>query len=212
MLKSGTVRTLIAATMLLLLTATASATVHQVTVGNNFFSPLKTTVSPGDTVRWIWAGGMPHTTTSDPSSPKQWNSPTSSAAGFEYEVEFTSEDGSGPFPYHCAIHASTMKDTIFVAIPPSCCDGRVGDANGLGGDEPTIGDISAIIAALFIQGSVEPIAACVQEADINQSGGTDPAFDDITIGDISVLISYLFITGPYDPESNPSGTILPNCL
>jgi hypothetical protein len=76
-----------------------------------------------------------------------------------------------------------------------CCVGRVGDANGQGGDEPTIGDISVIIDALFITGNATPIA-CLAEADINQSGGPDPAYIDITIGDISILIDYLFITGP----------------
>jgi hypothetical protein len=85
----------------------------------------------------------------------------------------------------------------------SCCFGRVGDANGLGGDEPTIGDVSTMIDALFISGDPEVIP-CLAAADINQSGGVDPQPSDITIGDISVLIDYLFITGP---------TLgLPNCL
>jgi hypothetical protein len=75
-----------------------------------------------------------------------------------------------------------------------CCVGRVGDANGQGGDEPTIGDISVMIDALFITGNETPVN-CIAEADINQSGGSDPVYDDITIGDISILIDYLFITG-----------------
>lgn len=77
----------------------------------------------------------------------------------------------------------------------SCCLERVGDANGVGGDEPTIGDISVMIDAKFISGSPTPIA-CTGEADVNLSGGTDPQIGDVTIGDISVLIDYLFITGP----------------
>jgi hypothetical protein len=76
-----------------------------------------------------------------------------------------------------------------------CCIGRVGDANGIGGDEPTIGDISVMIDALFISGTCEGVIPCVAEADINQSGGANPICDDITIGDISILIDYLFITG-----------------
>ena len=76
-----------------------------------------------------------------------------------------------------------------------CCVGRVGDANGQGGDEPTIGDVSTIIDALFITGSSDPLI-CLAEADINQSGGADPVFEDITVGDISALVDYLFITGP----------------
>jgi len=68
----------------------------------------------------------------------------------------------------------------------ACCDGRVGDANLNGEDEPTIGDVSAIIDHLFISQIVLP---CHFEADVNVSG-------DITIGDASILIDYLFITGP----------------
>ncbi len=78
----------------------------------------------------------------------------------------------------------------------SCCVGRVGNANGLGGDEPTIGDISVLIDAKFITGTCDGIIACLSEADINQSGGSNPTCNDITIGDISMLIDYLFITGP----------------
>ncbi len=86
-----------------------------------------------------------------------------------------------------------------------CCKGRVGDANGLGGDEPTIGDVSAMIDAKFIAGHCEGIIECIAEADINQSGGCDPTCDDVTIGDISTLIDYLFIGGPF-------GVALPDCL
>jgi sugar lactone lactonase YvrE len=76
-----------------------------------------------------------------------------------------------------------------------CCAGRVGDTNGAGGDEPTIGDISVLIDALFLSANPEVIM-CLAEADVNQSGGSDPIFPDITISDISTLIDYLFITGP----------------
>ena len=78
---------------------------------------------------------------------------------------------------------------------PPCCVGRVGDANGDGADEPTIGDVSVLIDAKFITGRCAGIIDCTAEADINQSGGTGPECDDITIGDISTLIDYLFITG-----------------
>jgi sugar lactone lactonase YvrE len=84
-----------------------------------------------------------------------------------------------------------------------CCRERVGDANGAGGDEPTIGDVTVLIDALFI-GENWSVIPCLSEADINQSGGFDPAPADVTIGDVSYLIDYLFITGQ---------TLgLPNCL
>lgn len=84
-----------------------------------------------------------------------------------------------------------------------CCEGRVGDANGSGGDEPTIGDISVMIDAKFITGRCEGIIPCLAEADINQSGGINPTCDDITIGDIAALIDCLFITGPSCRYKNP---------
>jgi len=83
----------------------------------------------------------------------------------------------------------------FLTVYEQCCEGRVGDANGSGEDEPTISDISVLIDAKFISGSCEGILACLTEADINQSGGMAPDCGDITISDISVLIDYLFITG-----------------
>ncbi len=98
-------------------------------------------------------------------------------------------------------------DTDGDGIPDGCdgcCVDRVGDANGLGGDEPTIGDISVMIDAKFITGTCDGILSCMTEADINQSGGMGADCDDITIGDISTLIDYLFITG--------SELGLPDCL
>ncbi len=86
---------------------------------------------------------------------------------------------------------------------PTCCWGRVGDANNLDGDEPTIGDISVLIDVLFISADWDAIV-CLAEADVNQSGGDSPTPDDITIGDITLLIDYLFITG--------QSLGLPDCL
>jgi hypothetical protein len=70
----------------------------------------------------------------------------------------------------------------------------VGDVNGSGADEPTIGDVSMLIDVLFIA-SNPYLAACWAECDVNQSGGSSPGATDITIGDITMLIDYLFITG-----------------
>jgi len=85
-------------------------------------------------------------------------------------------------------------DDVAVATA-TCCQDRVGDANGQAGDEPTISDISVLIDAKFISGTCDGVVACLAEGDINQSGGTNPTCDDITISDISILIDYLFITG-----------------
>jgi hypothetical protein len=84
-------------------------------------------------------------------------------------------------------------------IDNSCCEGMVGDVNRVGGDTPTISDVSTLVDHLFISGVG---LDCRQEADVNQSGGRYPIPDDITISDVSTLVDYLFI----------SGTPLTDCL
>jgi len=71
-----------------------------------------------------------------------------------------------------------------------CCVGRVGDANGVSGDEPTISDISVLIRVLYID-SDWTLIPCLMEADVNSSGGCNPTQEDITISDIAWLIDYL---------------------
>jgi hypothetical protein len=85
----------------------------------------------------------------------------------------------------------------------TCCEGRVGDANNSGDDEPTIADVSHLIDALFMSYDYSMIE-CLTEADLNQSGGEIPGPAEITIGDVTYLIDDLFITG--------TSLGLPDCL
>ncbi|MCD6249107.1 MAG: hypothetical protein J7J98_02085 [candidate division Zixibacteria bacterium] len=89
----------------------------------------------------------------------------------------------------------TGPKVVYDTPSQTCCVQRVGDADGLNGDEPTIGDLTVMIDAKFISGYCDGIIACLAEADINLSGGADPTCDDITMGDIAILQDYLFITG-----------------
>jgi hypothetical protein len=82
----------------------------------------------------------------------------------------------------------------FMTVVERCCEDRVGDANGSGDDEPTIGDVTTLIDMLFVSDNPH-LVRCIAEADVNQSGGVGPSIEDVTIGDISYLIDYLFITG-----------------
>ncbi len=91
---------------------TAHATVHVVQVSNFAFTPQKTTVQPGDTVRWVLVSGF-HTSTSTAGSAKVWNSGT--LTGTPFDLQFTAGDGPGPFPYVCSFHPFDMVDTIFMA-------------------------------------------------------------------------------------------------
>jgi hypothetical protein len=94
--------------------------------------------------------------------------------------------------HYFVVEPAAAFGVIIPEDPGGCCEGRVGDANLAGGDEPTISDISYLIDCLFI--NVRPVD-CPAEADLNQSGGANPALSDITLSDISRLIDYLYITG-----------------
>jgi plastocyanin len=88
------------------------ATIHDISVSNFLFSPKNTLVNVGDTVRWTFMMG-PHSSTSDGTSPKSWDSGNKTSGSFE--IVITPADGPGPFPYHCTPHFLTMKDTIWVS-------------------------------------------------------------------------------------------------
>jgi len=89
--------------------ATALGVIHEVTVGDNFFSPSELTIQPGDTVRWVnAAGGAPHNVTSNDDA---W---TASETDDEFIFEVVFND-PGQFPYRCTIHSATMTGTITVA-------------------------------------------------------------------------------------------------
>ncbi len=103
-------------------------------------------------------------------------------------ASITIRPSSGTVPY------SVITFPTVVLSIASCCEDRVGDVNGSGEDEPTIGDVSVLIDALFL-GADWSVVPCLAEADINLSGGEEPTEADITIGDVSYLIDYLFITG-----------------
>gem|GEM_PF-2107365 len=103
------------------------------------------------------------------------------------------------FPDTCGPIA-TCCDPLYNS---SCCVQHTGNADGEGLDTPTIGDISVLVDFLFLNRNPSSIG-CVFEADVNQSGGCTPTYDDITIGDIAVLIDVLFVCS--------EGCSLPACL
>jgi plastocyanin len=99
----------------LCLSQPAGATIHNISIGNFFFTPSNITVSYGDTVQWTLVAGV-HSTTSDFTSRKFWDSGVMGTAGMSYQIVITPLDGPGPFPYHCSVHPA-MVDTIFVFTP-----------------------------------------------------------------------------------------------
>ncbi|MEW5796844.1 MAG: PKD domain-containing protein [Candidatus Zixiibacteriota bacterium] len=135
--------------------------------------------------------------------------PLDPGVGPVVEIFFTVESGSGSgsVPIEVTSYSGyqltftcSVGDYVPVSfdgyITSNCCEGIVGDANGDGQYEPTIGDVTMLITHLFVSGI--PLD-CYLEADVNQSGGLEASSLDLTIGDITELIDYLFITN--DPVS-----------
>ena len=178
---------------LLLFVPQVNATIHTVNVGNFFFSPLKTTVQPGDTVRWNFTSATQHTSTSDAGAPKAWDSGLKGAGG-SFDVVFELADGPGPFPYHCTPHSAIMKDTIFMSAPPSCCvdRGNVDDVIGPGGPVD-VSDLTYLVNFLFKGGPVPP---CEDQGNVDSIVGPGGPID---VSDLTYLVNFLFKGGPAPP-------------
>lgn len=88
------------------------ATIHDIGIFDFSFSPKKTTANKGDTLRWTNNGAFTHTSTSDNGI---WNSGFLGFGG-QYMRQFNT---IGTFPYHCAVHPLSMKDTIIVVHGPN---------------------------------------------------------------------------------------------
>ena len=80
----------------------ANAATHDVTVGNNFFSPNDLTIEVGDTVRWTNNTGRMHDVTADDDS---FASPTS--GNFTYSRTFMSVE---EVLYYCSVHSGPGRD------------------------------------------------------------------------------------------------------
>ena len=111
------VRLLLGAFLFCALPALADQTI---TVGPALaFSPSTVTVTPGETVTWVWAAG-PHSTTSKATTgPETWNSGVLNS-GATFSHLFSTP---GTYPYYCSVHSSpggtTMNGVVLVALPPS---------------------------------------------------------------------------------------------
>jgi plastocyanin len=88
----------------LVVTGTAEGAVHIVTQVANGFSPDEVTIARGDTVRWVWTGGI-HTVTSgsgasDPESGALFDAPLDGTPS-SFSYRFLS---AGDVPYYCIPH------------------------------------------------------------------------------------------------------------
>ena len=98
------------------LTSPARAATHQVSVGNNAFSPANLTVDAGDTVTWTFVGpDTNHSTTTTGDGRTTWDSdPGNSFPNHNVGDKFSQDlNTPGDFSYFCKVH-SFMTGRIVV--------------------------------------------------------------------------------------------------
>ncbi len=154
-----------------------NATVKIVNVSNSIFTPANVAVNPGDTVRWVLIVGL-HTTTSSIGSTKFWDSGILTGS---FEVQFVLEDGPGPFPYECSIHAPLMSGSVTVNPPPpilfpflldeseeALCTGTGSTAKGYG--LAILSADSTNLSLFVVHNVASPTAAHIHKAAICTDG------------------------------------------
>ena len=102
----------------------SSATIHNVSVTSNVFTPSSLTINQGDTVRWTNNGGFHNVDGSlatYPNNPVGFTNGAASGASWTYDFTFNTP---GTYDYECTPHAGVgMVGTITVnAVATPCAD------------------------------------------------------------------------------------------
>jgi plastocyanin len=87
--------------------AEASAT-KRVEVGDLYFRSRSVSVQRGDTVRWVWAGELPHNVTVT-RGPRKFRSRTKSGGTYAKRLS-----RRGTYRYVCTVHPDSMRARIVV--------------------------------------------------------------------------------------------------
>lgn len=79
--------------------------------GHYLFQPASVSIKAGEVVVWIDNSDAPHTVTSDPGAPSDFNTTQNVTQGKTFALQFNL---AGTFHYHCNIHPTTMKAVVNV--------------------------------------------------------------------------------------------------
>ena len=99
---------------------TMEAATLTVNMGDNFFSPLVTSINVGDTVHWVNQGFNPHSTTSNTGL---WDSDNTFPGGMDNGNTFNHTfNAAGDFPYHDSGFSSMtgLVRVVSANTPPTC--------------------------------------------------------------------------------------------
>ena len=99
---------------------TTQAATLTVNMGDNFFSPLVTSINVGDTVHWVNQGFNPHSTTSNTGL---WDSDDNFPGGMDNGDAFNHTfNSAGDFSYHDSGFSSMtgLVRVVSANLPPTC--------------------------------------------------------------------------------------------
>ncbi len=132
------------------------AETHVVNCGGMSFSPETITVQPGDTIRWQYTGGFPHTATSGANCAYDGlfhGTVAKFNPVFEWVVP---NDVPDVIPYYCIPHCNDgMTGTVYV-------DGAAECNSDVNGDSSV--NVSDLLAVIDAWGQSDP------DADVNSDG------------------------------------------
>jgi plastocyanin len=178
---------------------TALGAIHEITVGDNFFSPSELTIQEGDTVRWVNAsGGNSHNVTSDSDA---WTASETSSS-FTFEEVFNS---AGSFAYRCTIHPGSMRGTITVEAASSA-ELDLQSVNAVNGSYSP-GDMLTINSSIMNSGSAASGAFSISyyaSTDNNITAG-DHLLGSTNISDVAMGATLNHQAMVTVPESVPAG-------
>ena len=152
----------------LLFSCVSYAETHVVNCGGMAFSPATITVQPGDTIKWQYTGGFPHTATSGANCAYDGLF-HGTVAKFNPTYEWVvPNDVPEVIPYYCIPHCSDgMTGTIYVDSVIACSSDIDGD--GMVG-------VTDLLTVIDAWGQSE------SDADVNDDG-------DVNVSDVLQIVS-----------------------
>ena len=175
---------------LFLIPSLAWSATHNVSIGDNFFSPSNLTIEVGDTVHWSYSGSRSHDVTADDFS---WASVTSSS--FTYDRTFNSIE---EVRYHCTVHSSPSDNDM---------NGRINVIDSAGNVDP-IAAFNSSCAGLncdFTDQSTDSDGTIASRSwdfgDGGNSTATNPSHAYASGGTYSVMLTVMDNDGGSDTES-----------
>ncbi|MCC6386132.1 MAG: hypothetical protein IT302_01975 [Dehalococcoidia bacterium] len=82
----------------------------RVTIGDNIYQPVLSSISAGKSIDWVWEGSGTHSVVIKTPDGKEVKSPEQAKGTFSYKFET-----AGTYDYNCSIHGDRMQGRVQVS-------------------------------------------------------------------------------------------------